>query len=54
MRTLLINEYDFEPDRLVPLLHYNGSPITARFIRREIRDWILQTTTSPRRGSRFY
>ncbi|MFL2877257.1 MAG: 2-oxoacid:acceptor oxidoreductase subunit alpha [Pontiellaceae bacterium] len=54
MRTLLINEYDFDPDRLVPLLHYDGSPITARFIRREIRDWILQTTTSPRRGSRFY
>ena len=54
MRTLLINEYDFDPDRLVPLLHYDGSPITARFIRREIRDWILQTTTSPRRGSRFF
>jgi 2-oxoglutarate ferredoxin oxidoreductase subunit alpha len=54
MRTLLINEFDFEPDRLVPLLHYDGSPITARYIRHEIRDWILQTTTSPRRRSRFY
>jgi 2-oxoglutarate ferredoxin oxidoreductase subunit alpha len=54
MRTLLINEYDFDPERLVPLLHYDGSPITARFIRHEIRDWILQTTTSPRRRSRFY
>jgi len=54
MRTLLINEYEFDPERLVPLLHYDGSPITARFIRHEIRDWILQTTTSPRRRSRFY
>jgi len=54
MRTLLINEYDFDPERLVPLLHYDGSPITARYIRHEIRDWILQTTTSPRRRSRFY
>lgn len=54
MRTLLINEYDFDPECLVPLLHYDGSPITARFIRHEIRDWILQTTTSPRRRSRFY
>ncbi|MDZ8117111.1 2-oxoacid:acceptor oxidoreductase subunit alpha [Pontiella agarivorans] len=54
MRTLLINEYDFDPERLVPLLHFDGSPITARFIRHEIRDWILQTTTSPRRRSRFY
>jgi 2-oxoglutarate ferredoxin oxidoreductase subunit alpha len=54
MRSLLINEYDFDPERLVPLLHYDGSPITARFIRHIIRDWILQTTTSPRRRSRFY
>ncbi|MDF7825722.1 2-oxoacid:acceptor oxidoreductase subunit alpha [Pontiellaceae bacterium B12227] len=54
MRTLLINEYDFDPECLVPLLHYDGSPITARFIRHIIRDWILQTTTSPRRRSRFY
>ncbi|WP_372794819.1 2-oxoacid:acceptor oxidoreductase subunit alpha [Pontiella sp.] len=54
MRTLLINEYEFDPERLVPLLHYDGSPITARYIRHEIRDWILQTTTSPRRRSRFY
>ncbi|MEA2068565.1 MAG: 2-oxoacid:acceptor oxidoreductase subunit alpha, partial [Verrucomicrobiota bacterium] len=54
MRTLLINEYDFDPERLVPLLHYDGSPITARYIRHEIRDWILQTTTSPRRRDRFH
>lgn len=50
MRTLLINEFDFDPERLVPILHYDGSPITARFIRHEIRDWILQTSTLPRRG----
>jgi 2-oxoglutarate ferredoxin oxidoreductase subunit alpha len=49
MRTLLISEFELDPDRLVPVLHYDGSPITARFIRHEIRDWILQTTTSPRR-----
>ncbi|MBT8042609.1 MAG: hypothetical protein KJN98_05520, partial [Pontiella sp.] len=54
MRTLLINEFDFEPERLVSILHYDGSPITARNIRHVIRDWILQTTTSPRRRSRFY
>ncbi|MEE9367855.1 MAG: 2-oxoacid:acceptor oxidoreductase subunit alpha [Pontiella sp.] len=49
MRTLLINEFNFEPERLVPLLHYDGSPITARYIRHEIRDWILQTSTLPHR-----
>jgi 2-oxoglutarate ferredoxin oxidoreductase subunit alpha len=50
MRQLLINEFDFDPERLVPILHYDGSPITARFIRHEVRDWILQTSTLPRRG----
>lgn len=49
MRSLLINEFNFCPDQLVSVLHYDGSPITARFIRHEIRDWILRTTTSPRR-----
>ena len=49
MRSLLINEYDFDPERLVRLLHYDGSPITARYIRHKIRDWILQTSTLPQR-----
>jgi 2-oxoglutarate ferredoxin oxidoreductase subunit alpha len=50
MRSLLINEFELDPERLVPVLHYDGSPITARFIRHEIRNWILQTSTLPRRG----
>jgi 2-oxoglutarate ferredoxin oxidoreductase subunit alpha len=52
MRTLLINEFDFNPQKLISLLHYDGSPITARFIRHVIRDNILQTATSPRRRSK--
>ena len=52
MRELLIKEYDFDPLRLVRVLHYDGSPITARFIRHQIRDWILRTTTSNRRSPR--
>ncbi len=32
MRTLLINEFDLDPARLVPILHYDGTPITARYI----------------------
>ncbi|MCF7816722.1 MAG: 2-oxoacid:acceptor oxidoreductase subunit alpha [Kiritimatiellales bacterium] len=52
MRSLLISEFDICPDQLVSLLHYDGSPITARQIRREIRDWILRTTTTPRRRGR--
>jgi len=47
MRSLLINEFDFDPERLIPVLHYDGSPITARFIRHVIRDWIMQLSTTP-------
>jgi 2-oxoglutarate ferredoxin oxidoreductase subunit alpha len=32
LRALLINEFDIDPARLVPVLHYDGTPITARFI----------------------
>jgi 2-oxoglutarate ferredoxin oxidoreductase subunit alpha len=32
MRSLLVNEFDLDPARLVPILHYDGTPITARFI----------------------
>ncbi|HYP85555.1 2-oxoacid:acceptor oxidoreductase subunit alpha [Variovorax sp.] len=32
MRSLLVNELGMDPARLVPVLHYDGTPITARFI----------------------
>jgi 2-oxoglutarate/2-oxoacid ferredoxin oxidoreductase subunit alpha len=32
MRTLLVNEGGIAPSRLTPVLHYDGTPITARFI----------------------
>jgi 2-oxoglutarate/2-oxoacid ferredoxin oxidoreductase subunit alpha len=34
--TLLVAEGAVDPARLVPVLHYDGTPITARFIVREI------------------
>src|SRR5665647_559730 len=37
MRSMLINELDIDPARLVRVLHYDGTPITARFIARAIR-----------------
>ena len=36
LRSLLVNEFGVDPARLVPVLHYDGTPITARFIAREI------------------
>ena len=32
MRTLLVNELEVDPKRLIKVLHYDGTPITARFI----------------------
>ncbi|MBU2288185.1 MAG: 2-oxoacid:acceptor oxidoreductase subunit alpha [Gammaproteobacteria bacterium] len=32
MRSLLVNELGIDPARLVPVLHFDGTPITARFI----------------------
>lgn len=32
MRSLLINEFDIDPAKLIAILHYDGTPITARFI----------------------
>lgn len=32
LRTLLVNECVIDPARLIPILHYDGTPVTARFI----------------------
>jgi 2-oxoglutarate ferredoxin oxidoreductase subunit alpha len=37
LRALLINEGGVDPARLVKVLHYDGTPITARFIAGELK-----------------
>jgi len=37
MHSLLVNELDIDPARMVRVLHYDGTPITARFIAGAIR-----------------
>jgi 2-oxoglutarate/2-oxoacid ferredoxin oxidoreductase subunit alpha len=32
LRSLLVNEFGIDPAKLTPILHYDGTPITARFI----------------------
>jgi 2-oxoglutarate ferredoxin oxidoreductase subunit alpha len=40
LRALLVNECELDPARLTKILHYDGTPITARFIRNAIaKEW---------------
>ncbi len=36
LKTLLVNDSNVNQSRLIPVLHYDGTPITARFIVDEI------------------
>jgi 2-oxoglutarate ferredoxin oxidoreductase subunit alpha len=47
LRSMLINELDASPSALVPILHFDGTPITARFIVREIGDRIRGSNVEP-------
>ncbi|MDR0276205.1 MAG: 2-oxoacid:acceptor oxidoreductase subunit alpha [Burkholderiaceae bacterium] len=45
LRTMLINEFGIDPARLVSVVHYDGTPITARFITGAIKQQIEQMKT---------
>ena len=47
LRSMLINELDASPSQLVAILHFDGTPITARFIVREIGDRIRGSNVAP-------
>jgi 2-oxoglutarate ferredoxin oxidoreductase subunit alpha len=36
LRSLLIEQFEIDPARLLPILHFDGTPITARFIAKAI------------------
>jgi 2-oxoglutarate/2-oxoacid ferredoxin oxidoreductase subunit alpha len=40
MRSLLVNEFDVDPNKLVRVLHFDGTPITARFITQSITEHV--------------
>jgi 2-oxoglutarate ferredoxin oxidoreductase subunit alpha len=46
---LLVNELNLDPVRLVPILHYDGTPITARFIANAIGDHLDALKVTPLR-----
>jgi 2-oxoglutarate/2-oxoacid ferredoxin oxidoreductase subunit alpha len=49
LRMLLVNELNLDPVRLVPILHYDGTPITARFIANAIGDHLDALKVTPLR-----
>jgi 2-oxoglutarate/2-oxoacid ferredoxin oxidoreductase subunit alpha len=49
LRSLIVNECGIDPIRLVPILHYDGTPITARFVARAIGDHLDALKVTPLR-----
>jgi 2-oxoglutarate/2-oxoacid ferredoxin oxidoreductase subunit alpha len=49
LRTLLINEGSIDPARVIAVLHYDGTPITARFITAAIAEKLSAFTVTPLR-----
>ena len=52
LRSLLVNEFDVDPAKLVRVLHFDGTPITARFITQAITDHVHAEVVAPKRKSR--
>jgi 2-oxoglutarate ferredoxin oxidoreductase subunit alpha len=49
LRSLIVNECGIDPIRLVPILHYDGTPITARFIAHAIGNHLDALKVTPLR-----
>jgi 2-oxoglutarate ferredoxin oxidoreductase subunit alpha len=49
MRTMLVTELEIDPAELIPVLHYDGTPITARYITQAITTHVHALAVAPRR-----
>src|SRR5689334_1788050 len=47
LKTLLVNEAGIDPASLISILHYDGTPITARFITKEISEVVSALNVRP-------
>jgi 2-oxoglutarate/2-oxoacid ferredoxin oxidoreductase subunit alpha len=47
MRILLMNELNLDPAKMMPILHFDGTPITARFITKEIAERVRVLNVEP-------
>jgi 2-oxoglutarate/2-oxoacid ferredoxin oxidoreductase subunit alpha len=50
LRSLVVNECGVDPVRIMPILHYDGTPITARFIARAIGENLDALKVAPLRA----
>ncbi|WP_048440820.1 2-oxoacid:acceptor oxidoreductase subunit alpha [Caenimonas sp. SL110] len=47
LRSLLVNEFDIDPAKLIRVLHFDGTPITARFITAAITHHVRAAAEQP-------
>ena len=47
LRGLIVNELNIDPARVMPILHYDGTPITARFITGEVGEQVRLMNVEP-------
>jgi 2-oxoglutarate/2-oxoacid ferredoxin oxidoreductase subunit alpha len=47
LKTLLVNDAEINPTSLISVLHYDGTPITARFITKEISEIVTALNVRP-------
>jgi 2-oxoglutarate ferredoxin oxidoreductase subunit alpha len=52
LRSMLVNELGIDPARLAPILHYDGTPITARYIVKAIQDHMPGANVRPLKGGK--
>jgi len=50
MRTMLMTEQEISPAKLVPILHFDGTPITARYIAQAIAERMPGANVQPIKG----
>lgn len=53
MRSLLVNDCEIDPKKLMPILSYDGMPITARFIQSKVSEQLRDATVTPLRRQKI-
>ena len=47
LRSMIVNELQVDPARVMPILHFDGTPITARFITHEVAEQVRLMKVTP-------